>query len=578
MARQTYSEILRENAALGKSLEGSPAYRVSVLSNIVVAQLNSLLECALRRSGINAIVASGGYDNILQDSVESRGSDLAVIFWEACNLAPSLPARANLVDTLELENAVQAQMDLVLRNLADVPLVLVNRFCALPFSRWNIHPDAYEDLCARLNVHLGNAAAAFPNVMLVDTMRTFAEAGLSQAADFRFFYSSKALYSLEFFHAYVDQVAPVIRAGAGRARKALIFDCDHTLWKGVLGEDGFEGIEMSSETKAGAIFEEVQLIAAGLSEKGVIIGICSKNNPEDVDAVFAEHKNASLKERHLSIRKVNWDDKVRNLEQIAVELNIGMDAIVFVDDSRFEIERVRESLPDVLAIQVPENLYEYPNLMRKTARSFFQKEITAEDRKRGEMYRQEAGRAATTSQFRDLEDYLASLELEVTVHIDNLEHVARLAQLSQKTNQFNLTTKRYSESEIRRFIESARHRVLSFSVRDKFGDYGLVGMGIGEIGAGKVASLDTFLMSCRTIGRNVEFPAIDFLIQSLREAGADWIDAAYVPTRKNQQVGDFYNRLGFEETAAAEGGKSYRLECALYQRRKYDYIKRTNGE
>ncbi|MDD5198754.1 MAG: HAD-IIIC family phosphatase [Terrimicrobiaceae bacterium] len=576
MAGLSYSEILRENALLGKSMEGTPAYTIAVLSNIVVAQLNAIFEHPLRRAGIHARVSSGDYDNIPQDSLKFREADLVIVFWEACNIRPLLQARANVMEAVEIQDlvsAVKAEIDFVLNNLSRTSLVFFNQFSSMAFNHHVIGRNNFDRICEELNAHLTAKEDACSNLFLVDVEKILASMSVSKAVDFRFFYSSKSLYSIEFFRAYADYCGAIIQSVAGKARKALIFDCDNTLWKGVLGEDGFDGIEMSARSKAGAIFEEIQQIAVELSRKGVLIGLCSKNNLDDVNHVIENHPDACLRDASIAIKRINWEDKASNLAAIARDLNIGLNSLVFIDDSDFEIERVRSGMPEVLAVRVPESLHDYPELLRKTSRLFYSGVLSKEDAERGAMYQREIERKAGISAFQNVEEYLASLQLGVSIAIDEIRDAPRLAQLTQKTNQFNLTTKRYTEADIRNFIDSRSDSVVSFSVADKFGGYGLVGLCIvcRGVDAGS-ATIDTLLMSCRTIGRNIELAFFDFLIPFMKDAGIEAVEATYIQTQKNNQVIDFYERVGFQTMESTQTVRNYRLELDVYQPRNLHYI------
>ena len=246
--------------------------------------------------------------------------------------------------------------------------------------------------------------------------------------------------------------SPYIRSATGRSKKALIFDCDNTLWKGILGEDGFTGIRMDAGSRDGGVFHEIQLMALALNRQGVILGICSKNNKEETDAVFRDHPDMLLREEHIAVNMSSWDDKVTGLRNIAEQLNIGLDSMVFVDDSSFEVEFVRENLPEVTVLQVPQRLYEYPSVLASAVPLFYQLSSTDEDKDKGEDDQGEHPGKEAEEGHTDLDAYLASLNLKVRVNVDDCSSIERLAQLTQKTNQFNLTTIRYTSTEDRSIL------------------------------------------------------------------------------------------------------------------------------
>lgn len=577
MSDVSYAELLAENRRLGEAL-GEARYDVVVVSNIVTFQLNEILECVLRREGIPAYVRSGHYDNIVQDSAGLDVADLVIVFWEAANYVDGLQHRILSMTPAELDELArrfEADLDLALRHLAARPLVLVNRFTALPFNLHERAPNTLDRLCARLNRHLETHAA--PNVQLVDLERVLARVAVDKSVDWRAFYASKALYSVAFYKAYAESIRPVVCAATGRARKVLLFDCDHTLWRGILGEDGFDGIEMSSRTKDGAVFAEVQALALELQRRGVLLGLCSKNNPEDVEQVLHTHPDLQIRDEQLAVKRVNWHDKVTNLREIAAELGLGLDSLVLVDDSDFEVQHVRRQLPDVRVLQVPERLYRYPALLRESAWLFERPAVTAEDARKTQMYREQHVRERRRDDFADLDDYLRSLELCLTFHVDDSGQTARLAQLTQKTNQFNLTTRRYTDAQLACFIESPEWRVFAFALRDRFGDYGLTGLALVALnGARGQGRIDTFLMSCRVIGRKIESAFLDRIVAELRAAGLTRLDAEYVPTAKNAQVSDFFERMGFVAAPRAAGGTAYTLALDDYREQAPPYIEVVN--
>lgn len=558
-----YTEILRLNQALRAAPAGERC-EVAVLSNVVVNPLTEVLEYALRSGGIDAAVTVGDYDNIAQDSARFAGADVVVVFCELANLVDGFQYRANLMEAAELDALVQrarSEVGVALAQLRDTPLVLFNRFSSLPFTRHNLRPDAYERTARELNRYLEEAAPA--NVLVVDIDKVFAGVSVERSVDLRYFYSSKALYSVDFYKAYAAFVSPAVRAVRGRAKKALVFDCDNTLWKGIVGEDGLDGIRMSAGDPAGAPFEHVQHLALHLGRRGVLLGLCSKNNPADVDEVLSRHPHMRIRDDDLVVKRVNWEGKAANLAAIAEALNIGVDSLVFVDDSSFEANFVREALPDVTVLQVPERLHEYPQLLLENLGLFFNVSESREDAARAGAYREEAKRAASRAESGSLEEYLESLGLTVRVRRNPAELVPRVAQLTQKTNQFNLTTRRYTEADVARFLADDRYEVFAMSVGDRFGDYGVTGVCIAEVDeSAGAAVLDTFLMSCRVIGRRVELAFFDRVLLALRERGVRRVRARYAPTPKNAQVAAFYDGLGFLEVERSADQTVYEADVS----------------
>jgi FkbH-like protein len=579
MQELKYTEILRLNKEIGETLESKP-YKISILSNIIVHQIKEILEYQLRTGGINANVVLGDYDNIVQDSLKYKESNAVLIFWELCNIIDGLQFKIDLFDDRQLNEIFEktkSEIDLILKNLGKTSLVLLNVFTSLSFSTSARRKTKLEELADQLNQYLADNIPA--NVRLVELDKVIASIGVEDSFDYRYYYSSKALYTVNFFKSYAEYVKPFIMSASGKAKKALIFDCDNTLWKGILGEDGYDNIEMSPRTKDGLIFAEIQSIALALNKQGILICLCSKNNPEDVDKVIKSHPDMQLRDKHITINKSNWSDKVSNLREIAQELNIGLDSFVVVDDSKFEVNLIRELLPEVTVLQVPERLYEYPKLLRENSGLFYNLSFTDEDHKKIEMYNQQAKRESSRNEFTDIENYLASLELNMTVYQDEDSIIPRMSQMSQKTNQFNLTTKRYTEGDIKNFIDDDSANVFAFSVADKFGDSGITGLCIIIFNdKNQTAVIDTFLMSCRIIGRNIEYAFIDYLVDILKSNKINEIQAKYIKTQKNGQVKTFYDKCSFRLTDSNESVRNYTLVVSEYKPRLVNYIEVLDGK
>jgi FkbH-like protein len=569
-----YLEILKRNRELESSLTGN-AYQIAVLSNITPGPFKEIMELALRENSINAYLTIGDYDTLVHGSRQAAYANAAIIFWEACNLVPGLHDKIHLMSQEDLDalvGRVEAEIAMVLGNLAQVPLVLINSFTSVLFDATPLRGGALNALCRRLNTLLEGCLG--PNQIMVDLTAVIAEVGLRQAADFRQFQSSMALYSVDFCKAYAQAVVPAFMAAVGRARKVVVLDCDNTLWAGVLGEDGETGIEMSDITVKGKVFHEVQTILRGLQRSGVLLALCSKNNSADVDRLLTSHAGMVLQEHHLVCKRVNWQDKATNLREIAQELSLGLESFIFVDDSEFELGLVRKELPQVMCINVPRNLSEYPGLMRGLRRHVFSLSTTPEDARKTEMYRQEAQRKQHAVRFDSMDEYLASLGLRLAISWNEQIPAARAAQLSQKTNQFNLTTRRYTEADIQRMLADPAYSLAVFSASDRHGDYGITGLVIicRERAATEVAEIDTFLMSCRVIARNVEFAFFDEVVRVLKKMGIQKLKAEYLATLKNVLVERLYDQLGFELLSTADGERKYQLDMGSFKPRSLNYI------
>jgi FkbH-like protein len=317
----------------------------------------------------------------------------------------------------------------------------------------------------------------------------------------------------------------------------------------------------------------VQCIAKYLSKNGILVGLCSKNNFSDVDEVINKHKDMILSNEDIIIKKINWNDKAANLQEIASELNIGVDSILFVDDSDYEINLVKERLPDLKTFQVPKNSYLYKNGLLDFIYQNTSLVVSIEDLKKTEQYKEQLVREIDKNNFDSIDSYISSLKIKLDIYKDNISQIPRVSQLTQKTNQFNLTTYRYTETEIEEYMSSNTKHVFTTLVSDKFGDSGLTVVCIVFIYKDKAhATIDTLLMSCRIIGRNIEFVFMDQVFQFLKSIGIKTINSKFIKTAKNNQVSDFYDKIGFTINNEKDNQKVYILDLDEYQNSAIDYI------
>jgi FkbH-like protein len=325
--------------------------------------------------------------------------------------------------------------------------------------------------------------------------------------------------------------------------KVVVVDCDNTLWGGIVGEEGAAGVDIGS-TFPGSAYRQFQLVLRRLSQLGVLIAVCSKNNAADVDEVFDTRTEMALRRGDIAAWRVNWASKSDNIEAIAEELNVGLDSVVFVDDSPFEVSEVANALPAVRCLAVPDEPAELPDLLAASG-LFRALAVTAEDRRRTLMIRDEQQRSAARQQVSPVE-FLTTLGLVVRFFTVDETHVARVAQLVNKTNQFNLTTQRHTESEVAALIASPHDRLFAVEVEDRFGDYGLVGVTHVATGSPGSWRIENLLMSCRVLGRGVESAMLGAVAGKADAAGATELVGCFVPTAKNAQVERFYVDHGFE--------------------------------
>jgi len=357
---------------------------------------------------------------------------------------------------------------------------------------------------------------------------------------------------------------------SGRTAKVLVVDLDNTLWGGVIGEDGMSGIKLGAEYP-GAAYQALQRALLDLSRKGILLALCSKNNLDDAMEAVESHPGMLLRAKHFAAVRINWTDKAQNLREIAQELNVGTDALAFLDDNPFEREQVRAALPEVTVIDLPHNPLEYASAVRKCA-VFERLTLSSEDQQRTAMYAEQKQRAGAEQNFQSKEDFFRYLEQEAELEPVSDLTLARVAQLTQKTNQFNLTTRRYAEPQIAEMAKQPQWHIFSIKVRDRFGDHGLVGVAITH-DEGEQCEVDTFLLSCRVIGRTVETALLAHLAESAAQRGRKQLIGWFLPTKKNAPARDFYQHHGFERQESNEAGTLWRLDLKSSTLRSPDWIK-----
>ncbi len=346
---------------------------------------------------------------------------------------------------------------------------------------------------------------------------------------------------------YGDQVGRMLAAIRGRSSKCLVLDLDNTLWGGVIGDDGVEGIVLGQGTAAGEAHLALQRYAKRLSDRGIILAVCSKNDEANALAPFQQHPEMILRQADIACFVANWQDKAENLKHIARTLNIGLDSLVFVDDNPAERALVRRELPQVAVPELPED----PALYVQTialAGYFEALDLTAEDQARAELYRQNASREALRTSSTDMSSFLASLQMQLTYGPFDQPGFKRIVQLLNKTNQFNLTTRRYTEAqvaEVMRGEEEGRFVTLQLRLADIYGDNGIVGLVIGQLTPRFDLEIDLWLMSCRVLGREVEQATLNLLAARAIALGCQRLYGTYIPTEKNGMVRDLYSKLGF---------------------------------
>lgn len=408
---------------------------------------------------------------------------------------------------------------------------------------------------AEYNNALYAAEASHKNVKVIDITEFTRKFNAADLFDWKFYFMSQMGMNPKLNKEFKAWWEKKMNSISLKRKKCLVLDLDNTLWGGVLGEEGIEGIKIGGDYP-GKAFLYWQEALLELSKSGVILTVCSKNNEQDVLDAWEKNPFIVLKKERFAAYRINWTDKATNIKELAQELNIGLDSFVFVDDNPTERELIKQMLPMVEVPEFPAQPYELMPFFKQLVEDYFKVySVTDEDKKKTEQYKQNAARAQAQNAFADFDSFLESLDIQITIEAANEFNIQRIAQMTQKTNQFNLTTHRYTEADVRGFVDEG-WKVWCISVADKFGDNGIT----GAIMVKPDGEIDTFLLSCRILGKGIEIAFVKKILAMLAEGGMETLSTKYLPTAKNAQVKDFWEKAGFTCVAETEdGSKEYLL-------------------
>ncbi|UPK32333.1 HAD-IIIC family phosphatase [Bradyrhizobium sp. 186] len=570
-----FLSTLRKKAKLPTTESVQPKLRLALIGGYNLYPLHELVAHLLAIRGVECERFLGGYDNFVSEILDGSSPlyafkpDLAFILPNASHCRFS----GSLLDAVEhqREAAVGAaehllNLALTLIERSDAAVILAN--LALPGdldlgsfrSRTLVADWSFRKA---VNLELGLRAPA--GVQICDVEFLSARRGITAAEDARAWYESKQPGSPDFLVDVAQELSHLIASRKQGPKKVLAVDLDHTLWGGVIAEDGIEGIELGDSSPRGEAFKAFQKYLLALSERGVLLAVCSKNDHARAVEVFERHPEMVLRLEHFAAFKANWDPKSDNLQRIADELRVGLDSFVFADDNPAEIEIVRQFQPLVEGVLLGPDPAEFIGRLQ-AGRHFEPRNVTEEDLERTAQYRQERRRTELAASVTDMPAYLASLEMRGTIkEFDSLD-LPRIAQLIARSNQFNLTTVRRSETDIQGLLRRPDYRCFTMRLEDRFGDSGLISVVIAKIEGG-VFVLDTWLMSCRVLKRQVEDEIMNEIFRLAEVAGCARVRGIYLPTAKNGIVASIYEEFGFVHTEDSAARKEFELKVEKYQRR-----------
>jgi FkbH-like protein len=557
-------EKIRRNApGEGPTLDPLVPFRLAVLSNSTIEMTVPALTASAVRHGIALEIIQPSYDQVAQEAltpdskVNSSRPDAVLLAIDF----RALPFKLSLGDEQASAAAVQGALGYLetLRNgiKANSNAVCIFQSFAPPAeplfgSLDRMLPGCLRSFLNRLNQELAEFVLRSGDV-LFDVAGLAETVGLANWHDPQGWNMAKFSFSDELIPLYADHVGRLVASLRGKSRKVLVLDLDNTVWGGVIGDDGLEGIKTAQGDARGEAHLAVQKLALDLRQRGVVLAVSSKNTDSVAREPFEKHPEMLLKLEHIAVFQANWNDKATNLQAIADELSLGLDSLVFLDDNPVERGLVRKLLPRVAVPELPEDPAYYARTL--AAAGYFEAVTFAtEDLKRAGFYQDNAKRASLLKQVGGVDAYLASLDMTITFQPFDVTGRARVVQLINKSNQYNLTTRRYTDPEIAEAESDPEVFTLQVRLADIFGDNGMISVVICRPGGAGVWEIDTWLMSCRVLGRKVEHMVLREILEHARAAGIHKLSGTYRATERNKLVVDHYEKLGFTRTSEASSG------------------------
>lgn len=516
-----------------------------------------------RNSTIERFIGIDGCDYSGYDDISNVPQDASDYIWFYTQPIDSINSQAELI------RSYISKLQIIINSIPiDKPLILITM--DLLYGVFIVDSERQiKDAIDEYNAFLFSLSRQRPLTYTLDFSDFTRKYKQEELIDWKYYFLSQTCINPRLATDFKNWFHTQLNSINLSRKKCLILDLDNTLWAGVLGEDGVGGIECSGDYP-GKAFHWWQQALLELQHTGVMLAICSKNNLEDVETLWQNNPNLVLKKEHFVAWRINWQDKATNIREISQELNIGLESVVFVDDNPTERELIKQTLPMVSVPNFPTQPYELPLLYKYLVDNFFSVyKITDEDKLKTAQYHSNLERQQFETSFTDLEQYIKSLEIELSILPANDFSIVRIVQMTRKTNQFNLTTHRYTEADIKLMLQE-KAKIFTLAVKDRFGDNGITGLIII-----KDNTIDTFLLSCRILGKGIEHAFLNYVLLLLKKDGVGTIYSSFFPTLKNQQVSDFYSKNGFELIKEEDGNKFYKIdlkEKEIQLNDKYKYI------
>jgi len=560
IANYSSFEALLDNLTIS-SLE---SIKISVVRNFTIEPLIPIIKGDFARCGFLTDIYLGDFDVTaseilnINSGLYSHGTQLLIVANWLEGMTEILTQKYLSTSNAEIDQEISRIVGEIVglisffRTNSNAPVV-INNFPLIDSPTLGILNAQLESghtaSILKLNKELLNSLKKIPDVFIVDYFSIFSKIGINQGYDERYWHIARAPLKREMLLALGLEYSKYVRALKGNAKKCLVLDCDNTLWGGVIGEDGMDGIKLDT-AYPGNGFISFQTEIINLYNRGVLVALCSKNNEEDVLEVLDKHPNMILRKSHFIAWQINWNDKATNLSLLAKKLNIGIDSFVFVDDNAIECEWIERKLPQVSVVHLKGDPSSFKRQI--TENGYFDTlNYTDEDKNRSKMYISSTMSEELKNSAGSYDEYLRNLKLCVEIGTPSDTTISRFSQLTQKTNQFNLTTIRYSAGEISMMIADPNIALYYLKLSDKFTDLGIVGVAITKSEKG-VCNIDTLALSCRALGRGVEDAFISFILGRAKVTGHKKVVGKYIVTKKNAQVANFYGRHGFKRIESNE--------------------------
>jgi FkbH-like protein len=549
-----------------------PSCGLAVLRSFTVEPVLPLLRASAWAQRLDVTVKAGEFNAYAQELLDpgswvyTMGQDAVVLAVQTQDIAPELwDGFADVSEAVVRETVERVLHEFrtwirVFRSRSQAYLVIHNLETPARPSRGILDAQksgGQAEAIREINSGLANLAAQVSGVHVLDYDGLISAHGKSRWRDEQRWATVKLPMRPEGMPALAAEWVRYLCPMAGRVAKVLVVDLDNTLWGGVVGEDGTSGLQCSREYP-GIAWWNVQRALLDAKQRGILLAIASKNNREDAMEAFRAHPEMLLQLSDFAAERIDWRDKAANLKEIAGELNVGLDSLAFLDDNPAERERVRREAPEVTVLELPADPMGFAPAIRNCP-VLERLAVSEEDTRRSRYYAEQRDRAVALDGASSVEDFYRSLEQKVEIAVLDPANLTRAAQLTQKTNQFNLTTRRYSEQQMLEFAATPGCDVYTVRVRDRFGDNGLVGVMLTRT-EDAACHIDSFLMSCRVISRTVETAMLSFLVSEARGRGLTALEGWFCPTAKNGPAGDFFSRHGFVSCSSTESGTLWKLD------------------